>query len=195
MKTLRMAPMVVLLMMLLAAPALADGTGLEDVKLLGARVKLNCASNPETVTIRNVGTARLMVERISTLINPDDKETFDVNTVVEPGETIIYQSGSGAPEGEDTTLTQSELFDEEMPDDGLRIVLGHVEEPTLATGHSTTCAQGGFGIWEIYDSATPPSVPNTGAGGAAGGLGAAAGYVVAALSMLGAFGYAARRRR
>ena len=201
MKSITSTLVAVALVLALATSALAGGRpggggGGDRVSLT---IAVDCDDNPETVTITNDLDATLNVATIGSLDDPREDEPFrvfetDPTNEIEDGDSATYFSGSDAPEGDDNTLTQQFIFDDDAADEGVRVSIG----PEGITGQEgplefeVLCAEGEE-TFVFTRGGEQPGMPNTGAGGAAGTF--PGGGLAATLPALWALGYALLRRR
>ena len=192
MKITRVTLMALALLLLVAAPAFADGGGAESIT-----ISVSCETDPETVEITNGLDTPLLVNFITSLNDPREDEPFNVaETVgrevsVAVGETVTFSAGSGTANPDVFVLTDQLIFDNDADDEGVRVDVGPegvtgVDEPLSFT---VDCDQGS----RTFTFGDEPDMPGTGAGGMAGG-GLPAGNIAAALSVLAAGAYTARRR-
>ena len=103
----------------LLLPLLADSVSAQG----GVTVSLSCRTNPETIAVVNNTTAPITVQTIVSLVRPlPGVEPFSRTDQVPAGGSITYQSGSAAPAGASTTLTQQSIFDNDDPTEGVEII-------------------------------------------------------------------------
>ena len=180
MRTMRATLATLMLMLLFAAPALADGgNGSTDVV-----ITVDCDSNPETVTIENrLEDLPISIIEIGSLVDAREDEPFFVGEDLPAGGSVTFESGS---EADENVLTTEFIFDDDAEGEGVAVRIG--PEPILQT-LQVTCDEGSRG----FDVTGAPSMPDTGAGAVAGDL--PIGNAAAALSLLAAAGYATLRRR
>ncbi|HRA47524.1 MAG TPA: L,D-transpeptidase family protein, partial [Thermomicrobiales bacterium] len=89
-------------------------------KLSDLKITLDCLSTAETIRVANNGSGWIRLKGIATYINPIADEPFAVSRVLKPGQTAIFQSGSGAKYG--TILTKEFIFtNAEYEKDGVRV--------------------------------------------------------------------------
>jgi len=95
---------------------------------------LNCTASIESFRVTNNGTANATITGIESLANKNAAEPYAVSRSLKPGQTGLFQSGSGAQYG--TVVTQNELFTNSLYDaDG---VVLHVSTGSVATNDLET---------------------------------------------------------
>ena len=91
-------------------------------KLSDLKVTLSCTTDPESIRVTNNGAGWITLKGIATYIDPTADEPFAImpRRVLKPGQTAIYQSGTGAKYG--TILTKDFIFTNSAYEkDGVRI--------------------------------------------------------------------------
>lgn len=101
-------------------PAPVDPVIANPGKLSDLTITLNCRAYTETVRVTNNGTGYILLKSLATYYDPLPGEPYRLNRVLKPGQTAIYQAGTGAQYG--TVLTKEYIFTNSVWDkDGVRI--------------------------------------------------------------------------
>ncbi len=188
MKTLRATLVALLLLALMAVPALAggDGSGNGNGNDMFADVTIStsCNENPKSVTVTNDSDFPILV--LSVVAAGDD---FDMENPMEGAE--------GEPIVEQDELAPGESATYAAPDADARnfvVVLAAVDaetDPEAMEGKVTVAFVGCIEVDETFEM---PGMPQTGAGGMSG-AGLPLGSFAAVFSLLAAGGYTVLRRR
>ncbi len=94
--------------------------GFSSAAVTDLEITLSCATDPETIRVKNIGAADILLKQITTYLDVTANEPFTVNRNLKPGQTAIYQSGHGAQYG--TVLTSNFIFTNSAYDaEGVRI--------------------------------------------------------------------------
>lgn len=85
------------------------------------QVSVNCKGTPETVTVKNVGKGTVTITTVGSLYQPLSGEPYRVNRTLKPGQSITFQSGSGAVTNR---LTALYIFNNNVGStEGVRVVV------------------------------------------------------------------------
>ncbi len=170
-----------LVSVLLVFPAFAQERGTVG------RVIVDCAGKPETVTVKNLGSTKFVVTKVTiTKYSREPSVTrgydFGRADAILPGESITYYSGPASPGG-DTTLTRQSLFPNVPTNRSVLSVTADLAPLGVEGGDitvDTSCArvvedgvehigpgEVGFGCLDCVDdpAADFPALPATGGGG------------------------------
>ncbi len=191
-KTLRATLAALLLLALMAFPALAQE--------FSGTITVDCFSDPETVTVENTGSTPFVVDSITSLNDPRENEPFDVSVEVEAGESVTFESGETA---DANVLVNQFIFDNEADDEGVEVVVNTEGEGATTSvdcndGSGTFAGTPGTGPTPTPTDGKPMpgKMPNNGGGGmATGSAGLPIGNALAGLTLLVGAGYAVVRRR
>ncbi len=179
MKVTRSVLVALALLSLLAVPALGQGSGVSGT------IAVDCDANPETVTVQNTGQQEFTVQSLTSLDDPREDEPFGLSVVLEPGSSVTFFAGAEQT-GDLNYLTEQFIFDNDAPDEGVRVEISHgggTVQPTV------DCDAGSGAFVGVHTD-----MPDTGAGGmTAGGLPLA--NIVAVSALLVGAGYGMLRRR
>jgi lipoprotein-anchoring transpeptidase ErfK/SrfK len=77
-------------------------------KLIDLTIVLGCRTNAESIKVTNKGTGYFLLKTIGTTFEATSKEPYQVNQVLAPGVTALFQAGAGAVSG--TILTKGYIF-------------------------------------------------------------------------------------
>jgi hypothetical protein len=102
-----------------STPATDTGT-YTSAAVTDLEITLTCTGDPETIRVKNIGAADILLKGIATYLDPLAVEPFSISRNLKPGQTALFQSGHNAQYG--TVLTTSFLFSDKGYDaEGVRI--------------------------------------------------------------------------
>ena len=83
------------------------------------RIALDCDGTPEKTSITNISGKEVTIESVGSLFDRTNREPFNVNETLKPGQSITLESGEDARGGD--RLTGQELYDDESNRDGAKV--------------------------------------------------------------------------
>lgn len=156
-----------------------------DGKFADVTVKAVCSAEPKQVRVTNDSDFAIVVQSVSIAGDEFDFEDMDGGGNGEP----MVRNDELAP-GESATYTAPEGVDAQ----NFVVVLIAADPGTIESqeGKATVAFVGCINVDEDFEM---PGMPDTGAGGVAGGAGMPIGWMAAGVTVLLAGGYAVLRRR
>jgi hypothetical protein len=90
--------MLAMLVWTMAAPASKQRLSTHPVQAQSRdlTVTVDCTSNPERTTVKNSSSGIITIDTVESIYQPRDNEPFPVNSQLNPGETVTFESGSDA---------------------------------------------------------------------------------------------------
>lgn len=82
-------------------------------------IELDCEGTPEITKITNKGNDELEVRKLTSLVDPLNREPFKINETLEKGQTLRLESGEDASNRDE--LTDDEIYDDEDDREGVKI--------------------------------------------------------------------------
>ena len=83
------------------------------------KIDLDCDATPELTKITNRGSKEIKIESVGSLFGRTNREPYNVNETLKPGQSIKLESGEDARGGD--KLTGQELYDDESNRDGAKV--------------------------------------------------------------------------
>lgn len=108
------------LMLTVPVVGVAGAAAQEDVTASGnnrARIELDCDGSPETIKVTNRGSKDLKIRKLTSLVDPVEREPFRINETLKKGQSIKFEAGKDA-RGQNK-LTSKEIFDDEDAGEGV----------------------------------------------------------------------------
>jgi len=80
-------------------------------------IELDCEGDPETVKVTNKGNKDLTIRRLTSIVDPINREPFKIDETLKKGQGIKFETGDGA-RGK-YKLSDQAIFDNKYPEEGV----------------------------------------------------------------------------